>query len=172
MNINITILIILIFLILTHLTIETLQIQSILLLLILFILRLLLLQLSKFDLQSTNIVLYLLVLLFEITYLFYFVDLLSHFPDLFLDRLQFACQFVLCVVQLACFLVLGLDVLFDLGHEVDARQPILMNDVLNAEEDDLIGSLRQVLPHLQHFVQFLVEVRLEALIQVEFDNVV
>ena len=67
------------------------------------------------------------------------VNLLSHFRFLFLDGLEFAGELKLGCVQLAHFLFLGIDVGVDFRSKVDTWNTILLENVLDHEEDQLVG---------------------------------
>ena len=56
-----------------------------------------------------------------------------------LDRKDLAGQLELSLVELGHLFLLGADELVDLGHEIDGRHSVLLQDVLDHEEDQLIG---------------------------------
>lgn len=79
----------------------------------------LLLQLEDFGIHVVDQDKELLFPVFEVTNRLHLVDLLAHLPLLFLDREDFTGKLELSIIELNHLLLLRLDELIDLCHEVD-----------------------------------------------------
>ena len=100
----------------------------------------LLLQLGYSDLLICDLGYDIVFAFLQLAQLPHFVDLLPHLPLLLFDGLHLARELMLSLLQLSHFFLGGTYQRVDVCNEVDSRQPVLSQDMLDHEIYQFVGS--------------------------------